>query len=147
MNELPTPTQDERSMGLLVHILGIFSGFLAPLIIYAVKRDSKFISFHALQSLFWHLLYSALVFVFAMGFVVVFFTSIASQIAHQPQQSAPGPPPAFIFIFPFFWLILMLFWVLNLVLEIILAVKANAGEWACMPLVGTWARRILKIDS
>src|SRR5579859_1789287 len=127
MTELPTPTHDERSMGLLVHVLGIFSGFLAPLIIYAVKRDSKFVSFHALQSLFWHLLYWVVTIVFMLLFFVVFFTSVASQVAHQ-QHSALGPPPVFFFIFPVFWVVWMLLWVLNLVLGIVFAVKANAGE-------------------
>jgi len=45
------PTQDEKTFALLAHVLGIFSGFIAPLVFFLVKRDSKFVSFHALQSL------------------------------------------------------------------------------------------------
>ena len=57
---LYVPTQDERTMALLAHVLGIFAGFLAPLIFFLVKRDSKFVSFHALQSLAWHIIYFVL---------------------------------------------------------------------------------------
>jgi uncharacterized protein len=45
------PTADERTMALLVHVLAIFSGFLAPLIFYLVKKDSRFVAFHSLQVL------------------------------------------------------------------------------------------------
>jgi len=38
-------------MALLVHVLAIFSGFLAPLIFYLVKKDSRFVAFHSLQVL------------------------------------------------------------------------------------------------
>lgn len=36
---LPVPTDDEETMAMLKYILSIFSGWLAPLIIWLVKRD------------------------------------------------------------------------------------------------------------
>jgi hypothetical protein len=49
---LYTPSSDEKSMGMLSHLLAIFFGFLAPLIIYLVKKDeSKYVSEHAKESL------------------------------------------------------------------------------------------------
>ena len=49
---LYTPTSDERTMAILSHILCIVVGFLAPLIIYLVKKDeSKFVAAHAKESL------------------------------------------------------------------------------------------------
>lgn len=48
---LYAPTSDEKSMGMLSHLLAIFFGFLAPLIIYIVKKDSKFVNDHAKESL------------------------------------------------------------------------------------------------
>jgi uncharacterized Tic20 family protein len=140
MPELAAPTQDERSMGLLVHILAIFSGFLAPLIIYAVKRDSKFVSFHALQSLFWHLLYGLVGVMLMMLFFVVFFTTMFSH-----QNTGVNPPPALFLLAPVFWMAWFVFWTVNLVLGIIFAVKSHAGQWTSYPLVGNWVRRILEI--
>jgi uncharacterized protein len=46
------PTSDERTMAILSHILTIVCGFLAPLIIYLVKKDeSKYVAEHAKESL------------------------------------------------------------------------------------------------
>ena len=42
--EIKPPEKDERNMGMLAHLLGIFTGFLGPLIIWLVKKeDSHFI--------------------------------------------------------------------------------------------------------
>jgi len=48
---LVTPTSDEKTMAILSHILCIVAGFLAPLIIYLVKKDSPYIVAHAKESL------------------------------------------------------------------------------------------------
>ncbi|SEA11331.1 hypothetical protein SAMN05192529_108103 [Arachidicoccus rhizosphaerae] len=46
------PTQDEKTLGLLAHIITFISAFLGPLIIYLVKKDeSSFVSEHAKESL------------------------------------------------------------------------------------------------
>jgi uncharacterized protein len=49
---LIAPTNDEKTMALLAHILTLVAGFVAPLIIYLVKKDeSTFITAHAKESL------------------------------------------------------------------------------------------------
>jgi uncharacterized Tic20 family protein len=49
---LVTPTSDEKTMAILSHILCILVGFLAPLIIYLVKKDeSTYVRAHAKESL------------------------------------------------------------------------------------------------
>ncbi|MBX3240504.1 MAG: DUF4870 domain-containing protein [Chitinophagaceae bacterium] len=46
------PTSDEKTMAVLSHVLTIAVGFIAPLIIYLIKKDeSKFISDQAKESL------------------------------------------------------------------------------------------------
>jgi uncharacterized Tic20 family protein len=46
------PTQDEKTMALLSHILTLVAGFIAPLVIYIVKKDeSPYVRKHALESL------------------------------------------------------------------------------------------------
>jgi uncharacterized Tic20 family protein len=46
------PTSDEKTLALLSHVLTFVSSFLAPLIIYLVKKDeSAFVSHHAKESL------------------------------------------------------------------------------------------------
>lgn len=34
-----TPGRDERNLAMLAHLLGIFSGFVGPLVLWLVKRD------------------------------------------------------------------------------------------------------------
>ena len=48
---LVAPTSDEKTMAILSHILCIVAGFLAPLVIYLVKKDSPYITAHAKESL------------------------------------------------------------------------------------------------
>src|SRR5690349_3429082 len=46
-------TQDERLWAMLSYLLSLLTGFVAPLVIYIVKRDgSRFVAFHALQAVF-----------------------------------------------------------------------------------------------
>lgn len=46
------PTSDEKTLAILAHILTLVAPILAPLIIYLIKKDeSRFVSFHAKQSL------------------------------------------------------------------------------------------------
>src|SRR5258706_13135364 len=46
------PTSDEKTMALLSHILTLVAPILAPLIIYLIKKDeSKFVAYHAKESL------------------------------------------------------------------------------------------------
>ncbi len=46
------PTPDEKTMGILSHILCLVGGFIAPLIIYLIKKDeSPYIKAQSLESL------------------------------------------------------------------------------------------------
>lgn len=52
--EIPlfAPTSDEKTMALLAHVLTLVAGFVAPLVIYLVKKDeSPFVTAHAKESL------------------------------------------------------------------------------------------------
>jgi uncharacterized protein len=134
-------TSDERTMAVLAHALQVVGWWIAPLIIFVIKRDSKFVSFHALQALLLQIAYMVL-----MGvFMVVWFAGIFAAIAMSPA-SKNGPPPPFVFLMPLIWLGWMGMWVVMLVISIIYAVKAGQGEWAGYPILGKVARRILKLD-
>jgi len=135
---LPVPTQDERTMALLVNVLAIFSSFLAPLIFYLVKKDSRFVSFYSLQALIWHAAYALIFFVGMIIAMIFMFATVASQPHNAANQS---PPWAFFGVFGLVWLWGMGGWVLNLVLGIVYAIKANQGEWARFPLIGDFVLR------
>lgn len=97
--ELYEPSADERSTATLAHALQIL-GFLAPLIIWLIKRDSRFVTFHALQALCWQVLYLVGMFFFMALFMTTIFWSIATMPQPQRpstdcslQQPAPAPSP------------------------------------------------------
>lgn len=46
------PTPDEKTMGMLCHLLGLFTGFLGPLIIWMIKKDeSQYVNVHGKEAL------------------------------------------------------------------------------------------------
>ena len=129
------PTKDECTMAMLAHLLQVFSGFIGPLVIFIVKQDSKFVKYHALQSLIWQAAYVIL----GVGAMAVFFFMMFTSIAHTPPgvPHQPGqPPPAFVFFVPLVWLFWGGGWVVNLILGIVYGLKANRGEWAGYPILG-----------
>jgi uncharacterized membrane protein len=136
------PTSDERTMATLAHVLQLVVGWIAPLVIFLVKRNSRFVSFHALQVL----LLQALYFLLMMVVMGVFFVVVVFGIAfHQPAVHSNSLPPGFIILFPVIWLAIMGWWVFILVVAIVYGIKAGRGECAEYPLLGRLARRILRI--
>lgn|SRR5512146_21782 len=137
----PEIPQDDRTMATLAHVLQIVGWWIAPLVIFLVKRDSRFVKFHALQALFLQICLAAL---WIIGFIVLF----AGMFASIPMSGSPphnAPPPAMVYLFPIFWLLAMGGWVLVLVLSIVYGIKAGRGEWASYPVIGKLARHFLKM--
>lgn len=135
-NGLPT-NSEERSLGMLAHVLQIFSWFIGPLIIYFVRRDSRFVRYHALQAVFWQLTLVAVGMVIMVAFLATLFGSMAGGM-----HTGSGEPPTALFVFmPIFWLAWMCIWVLNLILGIVYGIKAFHGEWSGYPVIKYWAAR------
>jgi len=137
------PSPDERTLAMLAHILQLFTGFIGPLVIYIVKRDSRFVAFHALQALLWQAIY----FVVSMLLMVVWLVLIFSTIAtHSNSGSSKVPPAEFFILFPLIWLFLACGWVATMILSIVYGIKANHGEFAAYPVIGAWALRLAPVD-
>lgn len=129
-------------MATLAHVLQLIGGWIAPLIIFFVKRDSRFVSFHALQALLLQGAYFVLMMVLMAG---IFAAVLAGVAFHQSADQHGSVPLAFVIIFPIFWLGMMGWWFFVLVVAIVYGIKAGRGEWADYPLIGRLARSILKI--
>ncbi|MBD0295060.1 MAG: DUF4870 domain-containing protein [Flavisolibacter sp.] len=62
-------TDDERILGIFAHVLTLFAGFLAPLVIYLIKKDnSPFVRDHAKESLNFQL---TLLIGYIIGFILM----------------------------------------------------------------------------
>lgn len=128
-------------MATLAHVLQIVGYWIAPLVIYLIRRQSKFVSFHAMQALLWQIVFMIL----WMGAILVWVLVVLATVLPYANKSTPAnaPPIALFAVFPVFWLSWMGMFVLNLTLGIVYGIKAGRGEWAAYPVVGRWARRIV----
>jgi uncharacterized protein len=134
----PLITQEDRTMAVLAHALQTVGWFIAPLVILIMKRDSRFVSFHALQALLLQVAYVLMWVVFA----VIWFAAIFGTLAQGGAQ-ANQPPPLIFMFFPLIWLAGMAFWIFMIVVVVVYSIKAGRGEWAGYPLLGRLAKRIL----
>ena len=141
--QAPT-TQDDRTMALLAQVLQMVGGWIPALIIFCMRRQSRFVLFHALQVLLLDAVFFGLALLFVFGFIVLVVLGVAST-ASLSQHGISSLPPLFVLIFPLFWLLWMCLFVVKLVAAIMYGIKASRGEWAEYPVLGQWARQILKI--
>lgn len=140
-NQVVQPlTLDEQAYACLAHFLQLSTWFIGPLVVYLAKRDSRFVSFHAMQAL----LLQGFMFVLWMGFMVILFSSVLWTFPTAGETSSPPQGfPVVLLFFPLLWLLGMGGWVLVIVLSIVYGIKAIRGQWAEYPILGRWARRII----
>lgn len=134
-------TQDERTMSILAHILQLVGWVIAPLIIFAIRRNSRFVCFHALQAVLLQCVYMLL----GGSMMAVWFTFMLTTVFKGSANPHAAPPAILFLVFPLIWLGFMGMYALLYVVAILYAIKAGRGEWAEYPVLGRMARRILHI--
>jgi uncharacterized Tic20 family protein len=135
-------TPDERTMATLAHALQLIGWWIAPLIIFSIRRNSRFVSFHALQALLLQIVHVIIVVVL----MTLWLTTILTTVFHQTSGKSPDLPPALFILLPLVWLGFMAMWIGTLTVAILYAIKAGRGEWADYPVIGKLARKVLKMD-
>ena len=76
-------SNDDKTMGMLAHLLGIFTGFIGPLVIYLMKKDENgFAAAEAKESLNFQLTMLIVQFasIILMFVLIGFFTSMAAGV-------------------------------------------------------------------
>ncbi|HTS07239.1 MAG TPA: DUF4870 domain-containing protein [Candidatus Eisenbacteria bacterium] len=131
-------------MAVLCHVLQLVGGWIAPLVIFFIKRQSRFITFHALQVLLFQGLCLFLEMFVMAGFFVAITLGISFGSLTQQRGSSNAPPLLFL-VFGLFMLGFIALWLVKLLLAIIYGVKAGSGQWAEYPILGKLARKILNI--
>lgn len=116
-------------------ILGFIPGikyvaFLVPIIIYVIEKESKFVKYHAMQSI----LLSAVGVVLSIILAIIISIATAA-IIHSGGYGALG---ALAVLSILVWIIALVL----LVFFIIAAVKSYKYEIYKMPLIGNWAEKI-----
>ncbi len=126
-NDIPPPasygagaleiTQEDKTLALIAYLGGIFVSFIVPLVLYFVKKDqSRFVAYHAMQAMIFHI--AILIGYFIGGMLTVVLIG---------------------------FLVLPAVGILSLVFSIIAALAANRGEWYEIPLVGKYARQFANV--
>ena len=105
-------SEEDKSLAMLCHLLGIFTGFIGPLILWLVKKDSSaFVGHHGREALNFQI--TLMLVMLGLGSVPVVLMFVVVGILLVPV----------LFIVP----------ILALVAEIIAAVAAQKGEWHRYP--------------
>lgn len=66
------PESDEKLLALFSHLSIFFGGIVLPIIFWAINKDkSRFVRFHALQAIFFHIAYLAIVIAVVIIMVLV----------------------------------------------------------------------------
>lgn len=108
----PVPTQDERNLAMLCHLLGLFTGFVGPLVLWLVKKDeSAFVDHHGKESLNFQI--TVLIFIGGLSIVAVVLSLIFIGLL----------------LFP----VILVLVVLAMIAEIMACVSASRGEWSRYP--------------
>jgi uncharacterized membrane protein len=130
-------------MAVLAQVLQLIGGWIAPLIIFFIKRQSRFVTFHALQVLLFELVWILLT-MLVMGVV---FLSLVLGVSSGvfADHGSKALPPFFLAFFGIFWLGFVAIWFVRLLIAILYGIKAGRGEWAEYPILGRLARKILNI--
>jgi uncharacterized Tic20 family protein len=80
-------TPNEKLLGLFAHLSMFFGSLWIPLIFWAINKDkSKFVSFHSLQALFFHIAYTIVL------VVLVMFVAVIGVAAGLIKPESSGPP-------------------------------------------------------
>ena len=110
---------DKSSTGLDANVAGLLTyvaGFITGIVFLVIEKDSKFVRFHAMQSV--------------MTFVGLFIINICFMIVGFMPIIGWMVSLLSLFLFP-----------LGLILWIVLMLKAYQGEWFKLPIVGDLAMK------
>lgn len=106
----PIPDQDARTMAMLTHLLGIFTGFVGPLIIWLIYKDKNpFVADQGKEALNFQI-------TILLGYIIAGSSSVLLMYFAPLLALAVWAP-----------LLALAVWVCSLVFSILGAMKANEG--------------------
>ena len=133
-------TSDEKLMAMLSHLSILFGGIILPIILWAVQKDkSKFVRYHSLQAIFFHIAYVAILVIVIVALVVIFMVLGIGLGAMSPKGHHSGNEA-----FPVIMIILMVVFYGGIFIsvfgamayEIFLAIKSYQGSYIKIPVIG-----------
>jgi uncharacterized protein len=134
-NFASTLNSEEKLLALFSHLSVFFGGLIVPLIFWIINKDkSKFVVFHALQSLFYHIVYIVFIIFFVM--IIAFGSMGFSLVFAKNVQHSAGPSVFFIILLVAVYGLLLLSILGFIGYAIYMAIKAYQGELCKYPIIG-----------
>ncbi len=128
---------DEKMLALFSHLSLFLGGIVLPIIFWATNRDkSKFVTFHALQALWFHIAYVALIIVWVFAFIII---GVVGGIGVGAFTSATGSqemPVFFIIMMIGFYATLFAIIFGAIAYSIYMGIKSYKGELCKYPIIG-----------
>ena len=129
-------TNEEKLIGLFTHFSIFLGGIMLPIIFWLIYKDkSRFIKFHSLQALFFHIAYVVIIFLFV--FIMIFgLVGLGLFSAGSHAVTGHGSSGLFVLGMIVFYgfLFLLIFGVIGL--AVYMGVKAYHGEYVKYPIIG-----------
>lgn len=135
LHQTTEPSSEERILALFSHLSIFMGGIVLPIIFWAINRDkSRFVRYHAMQAVFFHIAF--IVLIIALVIIMVVF-SIGMGIISAGTFAAGKNGSAFIFVALFvFYALLFLAIFLFIGYGIYVGVKSYKGELTRYPVIG-----------
>jgi uncharacterized Tic20 family protein len=129
-----TIPNEDRLIAMFAHLSIFFGSLIVPLIFWAIYREkSKFVSFHSLQSLFFHLAYTAVIVVLAIFVAIV---AALTGLMGKSGSTPPSPDAFQIIIILALSFVVIGFVFGSIALAIINAISAYKGGMKKYPVIG-----------
>jgi uncharacterized protein len=129
------PTSEEKMLALFSHLSIFMGGIVLPIIFWAINKDkSRFVRFHSLQAIFFHVSYLVLIIAVV---IIMLIISIGLGIISAGTFAAGKNGSIFIFIAMMaFYAILFLTLFAFIGYGIYVGVKSYKGELRRYPIIG-----------
>jgi uncharacterized Tic20 family protein len=130
-------TSEEKTFALFSHLSVVIGGIILPISFWAIQKDkSKFVRFHALQSIFYHIAVAAIIIILVMLLVIGILIGALAAGFSASHNNDPSGPLAFGFFMILFYIGLFVILIANAGYGIYLAVKAYEGNLIKIPIIG-----------
>lgn len=129
---------DERMISLFAHFSLFLGGILLPIIFWATNKDkSKFVTFHSLQALWFHIVYIGVIMILAVVMVAVVIVFGVGMGALMGSGSGGKEMPVFIIVaMVAFYIALFAVIFAAIGYSVYMGVKAYQGKLVKYPIIG-----------
>ncbi len=128
---------DEKMLALFSHLSLFLGGIILPIIFWATNKDkSKFVTFHALQALWFHIAYIAIIIIWVFAFI---FIAVVGGLGLGAFSSATGNkemPLFFIIAMVGFYATLFAILFGAIGYSIYMGIKSYQGKFVKYPFIG-----------